>query len=71
MKNNRLQKALACIKLLQEKSKLPIQRARMRVRVTIPAKDTERLQAKLHEGAETVEDSETREDVWETVGSLI
>lgn len=64
---NAKSQALACIRLLQEKSKLPIQRARMRVRVTIPAHDVEKLQEKIHGAAEKVEDSDIREDVWETV----
>lgn len=64
---NAKSQALACIKLLQDKSKLPIQRARMRVRITIPATEVEKLQAKIHEEADKVEDSEKRDTVWETV----
>lgn len=66
---NAKSQSLACIKLLQEKSKLPIQRARMRVRVTIPVSDVEKLQPRLHADAHTIEDSVERDGVWETVRS--
>ncbi|KZP30408.1 Shwachman-Bodian-diamond syndrome protein [Athelia psychrophila] len=56
-----------CIKLLQSDSKLPLQRARMRVRVTIPAADEERLREKILGAAETVENEEKRATDWETV----
>jgi ribosome maturation protein SDO1 len=45
-----------CIRLLQTNSSLPIQRARMRIRVVIPAADGERLKASIVEGAESVEE---------------
>ncbi|KAK0446468.1 Shwachman-Bodian-diamond syndrome protein-domain-containing protein [Desarmillaria tabescens] len=48
-----------CIKLIQSNSTLPIQRARMRVRVTIPPADGKRLREKILEGAE--------KDEWEVV----
>lgn len=56
-----------CIKILQTESKLPIQRARMRVKVSIPVADQERLKVKLLEGAEKVEHDTTAKDDWEVV----
>jgi len=56
-----------CIKLLQTSSNLPIQRARMRVRVTVPTKDGKRLREQILEGAEQVEDEETGQTEWEVV----
>lgn len=56
-----------CIKLLQTDSKLPIQRARMRVRVAVPAADAERLKAKVLEGADTIERDALGSDEWEAV----
>ncbi|PBK77589.1 Shwachman-Bodian-diamond syndrome protein [Armillaria solidipes] len=56
-----------CIKLIQSNSTLPIQRARMRVRVTMPPADGKRLREKILEGAEKVEDDETTKDEWEVV----
>ncbi|KAF9263124.1 Shwachman-Bodian-diamond syndrome protein [Marasmius fiardii PR-910] len=56
-----------CIKLLQSESNLPLQRARMRVRVTIPAADGKRLREKVLEGAEKVEDDEMGNDGWEVI----
>ncbi|KAJ8091329.1 hypothetical protein AAF712_013574 [Marasmius tenuissimus] len=56
-----------CIKLLQSDSNLPIQRARMRVRVTMPVADGKRLREKVLEGAEKVEDDEMGNDGWEVV----
>ena len=56
-----------CIKLLQSGSKLPLQRARMRVRVTIPRVDAERLREKVLVTAEKVEKDEQGTEEWETV----
>ncbi|KAF5338444.1 hypothetical protein D9758_012230 [Tetrapyrgos nigripes] len=56
-----------CIKQLQSDSKLPIQRARMRVRVTMPNTDGKRLREKVLEGAEKVEDDEMGKDEWEVI----
>ncbi|QRV76127.1 shwachman-bodian-diamond syndrome protein [Ceratobasidium sp. AG-Ba] len=50
---------LECIKHLQSHSTLPIQRARMRIRITMPSEDGKRLKDKVLESAEKVED-----DVW-------
>ena len=47
-----------CIKLLQSDGELPIQRARMRLRVSIPAED-EPVAQKIVESAETVESDQT------------
>ncbi|KIL70604.1 hypothetical protein M378DRAFT_1035037 [Amanita muscaria Koide BX008] len=56
-----------CIKLLQSQSKLPIQRARMRVRVTVPKTDFDKLREKLLEGTEKVESEATGDTDWEAV----
>ncbi|KAI0762369.1 Shwachman-Bodian-diamond syndrome protein [Fomes fomentarius] len=56
-----------CIKLLQTESKLPIQRARMRVKVSIPTANVEKLRTKILESAETVEKDDQGSDDWETV----
>ncbi|SRR5258708_6389057 len=60
---------LDCIKLLQDKSTLPIRRSKMRVRVTMPTKDGKRLKEKMIEGAEKVEDEDWGQDEWEVVSS--
>lgn len=57
-----------CIKLLQSDSKLPLQRARMRVRVTMPTADGETLKEKVLVAAEKVEKDDQRAEEWETVG---
>jgi len=56
-----------CIKLLQAESTLPIQRARMRIKITLPLADAETLKPKIKESAETVEHEETTEQDWEAV----
>ncbi|CCM01426.1 uncharacterized protein FIBRA_03477 [Fibroporia radiculosa] len=56
-----------CIKLLQTESKLPIQRARMRVFITIPVADVERVKKRVIESAEIVEKDETGAEQWETI----
>jgi len=58
---------LDCIKLLQDKSTLPIRRSKMRVRVTMPTKDGKRLKEKMIEGAEKVEDEDWGQDEWEVI----
>lgn len=55
------------IRLLQADAKLPIQRARMRVRVTMPTKDGKRLREQIVEGAEKVEEDEMGQEEWEVV----
>ncbi|RDB29211.1 Ribosome maturation protein SBDS [Hypsizygus marmoreus] len=56
-----------CIKLLQSDSNLPIQRARMRVRVSMPTHDSKRLREQIIQGAEKIEDDETGQEEWEVV----
>jgi ribosome maturation protein SDO1 len=56
-----------CIKLLQSDSKLPIQRARMRIRVTMPKVDGGRLKEQVLGGAEQVEKDEVQGEQWEVV----
>ncbi|TDL28957.1 Shwachman-Bodian-diamond syndrome protein [Rickenella mellea] len=56
-----------CIHLIQTKSKLPIERAKMRVRVTMPIKVAEQFKTQIHEGADKVEVDETGEEEWETI----
>ena len=56
-----------CIKLLQSDSGLPIQRARMRVKVTVPVADAEKVRAKVLESAETVEKDEQGAEQWDAV----
>lgn len=56
-----------CIRLLQSDSNLPIQRARMRVRVTVPANDSQRLREGIIKSGDKVEHEETHEQDWEVV----
>ena len=58
---------LDCIKILQTKSTLPIQRSRMRVRITMPSKDGKRLKETILESAEKVEENEFGQNDWELV----
>lgn len=67
--NMNLEQVLECIKHLQSHSTLPIQRARMRVRITMPAKDGKRLKESVLQGAEKVEDEDWGED-WEVVCAI-
>ncbi|KAG8908071.1 hypothetical protein FRB99_000515 [Tulasnella sp. 403] len=60
-------KVLECIKFLQSNSNLPIQRARMKVRVTMPLKDGKRLKEQILETAEKVEEDDFAGDEWETI----
>ncbi|EAU92941.1 hypothetical protein CC1G_03728 [Coprinopsis cinerea okayama7 len=53
-----------CIKLLQSDSSLPIQRARMRIKVSMPLEDSEKLKERILQSAETVE-HEASADEWE------
>jgi len=55
-----------CIKLLQSDSNLPIQRARMRIKVSLPSTASEELRAKILEAAEKVEHESANEEDWET-----
>ncbi|KZT08920.1 Shwachman-Bodian-diamond syndrome protein [Laetiporus sulphureus 93-53] len=56
-----------CIKLLQTESKLPIQRARMRISISMPVADSERLHDRIVETADTVEKDEKGIERWETI----
>ena len=67
---NAKSQVLAAIKLLLEKSSLPVQRARMRVRITLQEEDAERLQDKIKEVAAIVEDTGVHDKLWESVGFL-
>lgn len=58
--------ALDLIKVLQASNTLPIARARMRVRVTLPAKDGKRIKDKLLALVSKVEDDDWGEE-WELV----
>jgi ribosome maturation protein SDO1 len=58
-----------CIKLLQSDSNLPIQRARMRIRVTLPSADEQRLREKLLASAEQVEKDDVKSEDWEIVNA--
>ncbi|CAK5280029.1 unnamed protein product [Mycena citricolor] len=57
----------ACLKQLQSDSSLPIQRVRMRIRVTMPSADGKRLREKVLADAETVEVDEMEQDGWEAI----
>ena len=57
-----------CIRLLQSDSNVPIQRARMRVRVTVPASDSQRLREGIVKSGDKIEREETHEQEWEVVG---
>lgn len=59
-----------CIKLLQSDSNLPIQRARMRVKVLLPTVDAERLRPRILESAETVERDDSSGEQWEAVRAV-
>jgi len=58
---------LECIKLIQTSSGLPIQRARMRVRITMPTKEGKRLREQILEGVEKVEEDEMGQEEWEAI----
>jgi len=55
--------------MLQSDSTLPIERAKMRIRVTVPAADISGLRGRLLEGVDKLEHEETKED-WSGVGEL-
>ena len=68
---NAKSQVLNAIRLLQQGTKLPVQRARMRVRLTSPATDVEKLEQRIRDSAEVVEDTEARDGLWEAVGVLL
>ncbi|ORY42978.1 putative Shwachman-Bodian-diamond syndrome protein [Leucosporidium creatinivorum] len=61
--------ALDLIKKLQESNTLPIARARMRVRITMPSKDGKRIKDKVLPLVAKVEDDDWA-DEWELVGLI-
>ncbi|EPQ27026.1 uncharacterized protein PFL1_05310 [Pseudozyma flocculosa PF-1] len=61
--------ALDVIRLLQEKKTIPIERAKMRVRVTMPNKDGKKIKDKVVALVEKVED-EDWSDEWELIASI-
>ena len=60
-----------CIKLLQTDSKLPIQRARMRIKVSVPKVDAEKVKGRVLESAETVEKDDEGGEEWEAVSHTL
>jgi ribosome maturation protein SDO1 len=60
---------LEAIKVLQEAKTIPIQRARMRIRLTMPAKDGKRIKDKVIPCVEKVEEEDWSEE-WELVRRL-
>lgn len=67
--SNKFQQALDLIKILQASNTLPIARARMRVRITLPTKDGKRIKEKMLSLLSKVEDEEWSEE-WELVSSF-
>ena len=61
--------ALDVIKQLQAKNTIPIERTRMRIRVTMPAAVGKKVQERLSELVENVE-SESKSSEWEIVASI-
>ncbi|PWN50025.1 putative Shwachman-Bodian-diamond syndrome protein [Violaceomyces palustris] len=61
--------ALDVIKLLQEKKTIPIERARMRIRLSMPNKDGKKLKEKIIPLVEKVEDEDWT-DEWELVAFI-
>jgi len=51
-----------CIKMLQSDSTLPIERAKMRIRVIVPAADIDSLRERLLDGVDKLEHEETGEE---------
>ncbi|KAF9015395.1 SBDS protein C-terminal domain-containing protein [Cyathus striatus] len=64
-KTAKSQQVSECIKQLQTDSKLPIQRARMRIRVSVPVSDSTRLRERIIEVGDKVEREESGEQDWE------
>jgi len=60
--------AVEVIRLLQEKKTMPIERAKMRVRITMPNKDGKKMKEKFTALVDDVED-EDWSDEWELVGA--
>jgi ribosome maturation protein Sdo1 len=64
--STQIMQILEAIRLLQESNTIPIQRARMRIRLTLPSKDGKRLQEEILKTVDKVEENEWSED-WELV----
>jgi len=62
-----LSQVLDCIRLLQKSSSLPLQRAQMRIRITLPAEDGAKLIGRITSTAEAVEKDDLGEKVWTVV----
>ena len=62
--------ALEVIKLLKESDIMPIKRAEMRVRLTMPSKDGKRLKEEVVKHVEKIEDEDWSEE-WELVCSVL
>jgi len=58
-----------CIKILQSDSTLPIQRAKMRIRVVVPAADIDDLRERVLDGVDKLEHEEKGEE-WSGVRNL-
>lgn len=58
-----------CIKILQSDSTLPIQRAKMRIRVIVPAANIDDLRERLLDGVDKLEHEEKGEE-WSGVRQL-
>ncbi|KAH9994380.1 Shwachman-Bodian-diamond syndrome protein [Russula vinacea] len=62
-------KVSECIKALQSDSTLPIQRAKMRIRVVVPAANIDDLRERLLDGVDKLEHEDKGEE-WSGVGKL-
>lgn len=62
-------KVSECIKALQSDSTLPIQRAKMRIRVIVPAANIDDLRERLLDGVDKLEHEDKGEE-WSGVGSF-
>jgi len=60
-----------CIKTLQTDSTLPIERAKMRIRVRIPAANIDDLRERLLDGVDKLEHEERTGEEWLGVGNLL
>lgn len=61
--------ALDVIRLLQEKKTIPIERARMRIRITMPNKDGKKMKDKILPLTDKVEDEDWSEE-WELIAFI-
>jgi ribosome maturation protein SDO1 len=60
-----------CIRILQTQSDLPIQRARMRIKVSLPTADADKVKPQITKSADKVEKDETNENEWQAVRKLV